>query len=80
MRWYRININYLYEDTDNSALSVSMSAGKNLSDAINKYAEELAKGEKCTDDKTKNAKIELTEYIYNRRTGTTRTVTIAKNY
>lgn len=80
MRWYRINIDYLYYETDKNALNISMAAGKNLSDAINKYAEEIAKGEKCADDKSKNAKIDLTEYIYNRKTGTTRTVILAKNY
>lgn len=80
MRWYRINIDYLFQQTDESALNVSMAAGKNLSDAINKYCAEIAKGEKCVDEKDKSAKIQLTEYVYNRRTGTTRTVTIAKNY
>ena len=80
MRWYRINIDYLYQETETAALNISMSAGKNLSDAINKYAEEIAKEEKCSDDKTKNAKINLTEHIYCKRTDSTRTVIIAKNY
>lgn len=80
MRWYRINVDYLYYETEKSALNMSMAAGKNLSDAINKYAEEIAKGEKCADDKRKTVKIDLKEYIYNRKTGTTKTVILAKNY
>lgn len=80
MKWYRINIDFLHTATDAAALECSHYAGKNLSDAINRYCAEIANAPKCADDKTKPAKIELVQHIYSKRTGTTRQVTLAKNY
>jgi hypothetical protein len=80
MKWYRINIDYLWDYTDKCALETSSPAGKDKEKAIEQYNAEIAKNPRCCDDKTKPAKIDLTEYIYSTKTNKTRTVIICKNY
>ena len=80
MKWYRINIDYLWNVTDKNALEISSPAGKDKARAIELYNEKINAGERCADDKTKPAKIDLTEYIYNSETDKTQTVIICKNY
>lgn len=80
MKWYRININYLWTETDGAALETSSPAGKDKEKAIEQYKTEIAKNLYCCDDKTKAAKIDLTEYIYSKKTNKTRCVILCKNY
>lgn len=80
MRWYRININYLWDYTDKLALETSSPAGKDKPSAIEQYYKTISKDIKCCDDKTKPAKIDLTEYIYSKKTNQTRVVILCKNY
>ena len=80
MRWYRINIDYLWKETDKMALESSSPAGKDKEKAIEQYNQEIAKNLHCCDDKTKPAKIDLTEYIYSKKTNKTRCVILCKNY
>ena len=80
MRWYRINIDYLWNYTDKQALETSSPAGNNKPAAIEQYNKTIAENLKCCDDKSKPAKIDLTEYIYSKKTNKTRTVIIYKNY
>ena len=79
MRWYYVNVNYIWEDTDKIALSVSHPA-KTKEAAIALYNQEIESGAKCADDKSKPAKIDLTEYIYSKKTNKTRTIVIYQNY
>ena len=67
MRWYRINIDYLWNKTDEMALETSSPAGKDKEKAIEQYQKEIAKNLRCCDDKSKAAKIDLTEYIYSKK-------------
>lgn len=80
MRWYRINVNFLWIDTDSSALEYSAPAGKDKTQAIEQYQKEIDKNMYCVDDKSKAAKIDLTEYIYSKKTNKTRGNIIYKNY
>jgi hypothetical protein len=80
MRWYRINIDYLWNYTDTSALEISSPAGKDKEKAIEQYHNEINNAPRCVDDKSKPAKIDLTEYIYSKKTNKTRTVILCKNY
>ena len=63
MKWYRINIDYLWHITDNAALETSSPAGKDIEKAIKQYKKTISENLLCCDDKTKPAKIELTEYV-----------------
>ena len=80
MKWYRINIDYLYYPDDKNALETSSPAGKDKEKAMARYLEEIAKNPRACDDKTKPAKIDLTEYIYSKKTNSTRCVILCKNY
>ena len=80
MVWYRINKNYLWNYSESQCLDLSSPAGKDESEAIKRFFEELAKDEKCYDDKSKPAKIDLTKYIYNEETKKTKEEIILKNY
>ena len=80
MKWYRINVNFLWIDTDTSALEYSAPAGKDKAQAIEQYQKEIDKNMFCCDDKSKPAKIDLTEYIYSKKTNKTRCVIVCKNY
>lgn len=80
MKWYRININFLSKDYENIAREISSPAGKDKESAIKSYYAEIAKGEKCFDDKTRPARIDLTEYIYSKKLNRTRTEILLKNY
>ena len=80
MIWYRINIDYLWNTTDNAALETSFSAGKDKEKAIEQYKKTILENLICCDDKTKPAKIELTEYIYSKKTNQTRCNILCKNY
>lgn len=80
MKWYRINIDYLWNETDKCALETSSPAGKDKELAIAQYEKEITNGNFCVDDKSKPAKIELVEYIYSKKTDKTRQATICKNY
>lgn len=80
MKWYRINVDFLWIASDKSALEYSSAAGKNKAQAIEQYQKEIGKNYVCVDDKSKPAKIDLTEYIYSKKTNQTRTVIICKNY
>ena len=79
MRWYRVNVDYIWEDTDKIALSVSHPA-KTKEAAIAIYNNEIEQGARCADDKSKPAKIDLTEYIYSSKLDRTRTEILCKNY
>lgn len=80
MKWYRININYLWQDREDQALEISAPAGKNKALAIEQYQKAIAENQNCCDDKSKPAKIDLTEYIYSKKTNKTRTIILYKNY
>ncbi len=80
MKWYRININYLWRESDKIALESSSPAGKDKEKAIALYQAAITENIACCDDKSKPAKIELIEYIYSKKFNTTRTVTVCKNY
>ena len=80
MRWYRINVNFLSKDYENQCLDVSHPGGGDKEKATQLYYKEIAKGEKCVDNKEIPARIDLTEYIYSKKTNTTRTVILLKNY
>lgn len=80
MRWYRINIDYLSKEYDNSALTTSHPAGQDKAKAMQLYNDEIAKSAKCVDDKNIPARIDITEYIYSKKTNTTRHNILAKNY
>ena len=80
MRWYRINVDYLSKWYDDKALNISHPGGDNKEKAIQLYFDEIAKNEKCADDKSIPARVDLTEYIYSKKTNNTRTVIIYKNY
>ena len=80
MKWYRINIDYLWHMTDNAALETSSPAGKDIEKAIKQYKKTISENLLCCDDKTKPAKIELTEYIYSKKTNKTRCKIVCKNY
>ena len=80
MKWYRINIDYLWEETDAAALETSSPAGKDKEKAIAQYQKKIAENLRCCDDRTKPAKIDLTEYIYSNITNKTRTEILCKNY
>ena len=62
------------------ALETSSPAGKDKEKAMEQYQNEIAKNYHCCDDKTKPAKIDLTEYIYSKKTNKTRCVILCKNY
>lgn len=72
MKWYRINIDYLWNKTDKNALETSSPAGKDKATAIERFYKEMSTRPRCCDDKTKPAKIDLTEYIYSKKTNQTR--------
>lgn len=80
MKWYRINIDYLWYTTDNAALETSSPAGKDREKAIEQYKKTILENLFCCDDKTKPAKIDLTEYIYSNKTNRTRCNILCKNY
>ena len=80
MKWYRINIDYLWYETDNAALETSSPAGKDKEKAIEQYKKTISENLLCCDDKTKPAKIDLTEYIYSKKTNRTRCNILCKNY
>ena len=80
MKWYRINVNFLWTHTDENAIEYSAPAGKDKAQAIEKYQNEINKNMYCCDNKSKPVKIDLTEYIYSKKTNKTRTVIICKNY
>lgn len=80
MKWYRINVDFLWKYTDKSALEYSAPGGKDKEKAIELYNAEINKNMYCVDDKSKPAKIDLTEYIYSKKTNKTRTVILCKNY
>lgn len=80
MKWYRINIDYLWNETDESALQVSSPAGKDKAKAMEQYNETIGENLHCCDDRSKPAKITLTEYIYSKKTNQTRTAILCKNY
>ena len=80
MKWYRININYLYNKSETQCIETSSPGGKDKEKATEKYFKELENPPKCVDDKTKTAKIDLTEYIYCKKTGNTRTIILYQNY
>ena len=80
MKWYRININYLWHITDKAALETSSPAGKDKEKAIEQYKKTVSENLFCCDDKTKLAKIDLTEYIYSKKTNKTRYNILCKNY
>lgn len=80
MKWYRINIDYLWHTTDNAALETSSPAGKDREKAIEQYKKTISENLLCCDDKTKPAKIDLTEYIYSKKTNQTRRNILYKNY
>lgn len=80
MKWYRININYLFNETDKLCIETSSPCGQDKEKAIEKYFRDTENPPKCVDDKSKTAKINLTEYIYSTKTNNTRTVILYKNY
>lgn len=80
MKWYRINIDYLWYETDNAALETSSPAGKDKEKAIEQYKKTISENLLCCDDKTKPAKIDLIEYIYSKKTNRTRCNILCKNY
>lgn len=80
MKWYRINVDYLSKWYDNNALNVSHPGGGDKEKAIQLYFNEIAKNEKCVDDKSIPARVDLTEYIYSKKTNNTRTNILYKNY
>ena len=80
MKWYRINIDYLWHITDNAALETSYPAGKDKEKAIEQYKKTISENLFCCDDKTKLAKIDLTEYIYSKKTDKTHCNIICRNY
>lgn len=43
MKWYRINIDYLWYETDNAALETSSPAGKDKEKAIEQYKKQSQK-------------------------------------
>ena len=67
MKWYRINIDYLSKYYDNLALSTSSPGGDNLKKAKQLYYDEISKNYKCCDNKEIPARINLTEYSYNKK-------------
>lgn len=80
MIWYRINIDYLWNETEIAALETSSPAGTDKEKAIEKYNATILENIYCVDDKTKPAKIDLTEYIYNKKTDKTQIIVLYKNY
>lgn len=80
MKWYRINVNFLSKWYDNRALDVSHPGGGDKEKAIQLYNDEIAKNEKCVDNKEIPARIDITEYIYNKTTNNTTTKILLKNY
>ena len=80
MKWYRINIDFLYYPTNEKALETSMYAGKDKEKAIELYEKEIGKNQHCVDDKTKAAKIELVKYIYNKKLDRSKSIVLCKNY
>lgn len=80
MKWYRINIDYLWYSTNERTLETSIYAGKDKEKAIEQYEKEIGKNQHCVDDKTKVAKIELVKYIYNKRMDKATSIVLCKNY
>ena len=80
MRWYRINVDYLSKYYEDCARTVSHPGGDDKQKAIQFYFDEIAKNQKCVDDKSIPARVNLTEYIYSKKTNKTRTVILYKNY
>ena len=80
MRWYRINVNFLSKWYDNQCLDVSHPGGGNKEKAIQLYNDEIAKKQKCVDNKEIPARVDLTEYIYSKKLNRTRTIVLLKNY
>ena len=79
MKWYTIIINYLWNETDNSVLESSFPVGEDKKKAIEQYEKAISEKLFCRDDRTKLAKIELTEYIYSKKTNKTRHNIICQN-
>ena len=79
-KWYKVNINYLWNETDTAAIEVSRPAGGDLFTAKKTYEQEVNKNLYCVDDKSKPAKIELVEYCYNPQTDKTQTSVICRNF
>lgn len=80
MIWFRINIDYLSKNYNNKMMEISTPCGDDEEAATLKYFEEVAKNEKCIDNKQVNARIDLTKYIYNKSTGKTNEIILNKNY
>lgn len=80
MKWFRVSTDFLSKEYDDRACNISAPAGDEKEKAIELYEKELAKNQFCIDDKTKKAKIQLIEYIYNKKLDKTITNILAQNY
>lgn len=75
---FRVEIDYLSKDYDDSMLSTSSSYGENLAEATKAYDDAIRLF--CVDDKTKHARVALTETVFPAPHEWGKTKTIKQNY